>query len=176
MVLTHENRRGAFTVWEAPTMKRTIWSSLILQKVRRRPSEWLYSPDPACEKSPPGTAISTADPRRHPFRIGRLYNTALVTVERQGGWGLPLNVLNAEAAQGSTAASRRKAEVEAERPTRLRHDRDQPRPGAGCLKWAIYEGELDSQDAEFYRECPGFEMRPLSGTEPRATGGFCRRR
>jgi DNA-binding transcriptional ArsR family regulator len=28
------------------------------------------------------------------FRLGHLYNTALVTVERQGGWGLtPLNVL-----------------------------------------------------------------------------------
>jgi DNA-binding transcriptional ArsR family regulator len=93
------------------------------------------------------------------YRLGYLYNTALVTVERQGGWGLtPLNVLKR---RGYPRIHRRKEEGKKRerRTVRLGFDMTETNRALvlDALREAVTEGEFDSPTVEFYKECLVFE-------------------
>jgi hypothetical protein len=105
------------------------------------------------------------------FRLGHLYNTALVTVERQGGWGLtPLNVLKR---RGYPRIHRRKEEGKKRerRTVRLGFDMTETNRALvlDALREAVTEGDLDSSTVDFYRECLVFEYG--SNGKPQAATG-----
>jgi DNA-binding transcriptional ArsR family regulator len=96
------------------------------------------------------------------YRLGILYNTALVTVERQGGWGLtPLNVLKR---RGYPRIHRRVEEGKKtkRRGVRLGFDMTETNRALvlDSLREALREGELETCDADFLREALVFEYGP----------------
>jgi len=173
MVVCNPNRRGNFTVWEAPDDEE----------------DYLVVCDPSegSEGDPQDVAVFARSTLREVagwhghidrgilgdvlYRIGRLYNTALVTVERQGGWGLtPIHVLER---RGYPRIHRRVEEGKRKRKRTVRLGFDMTETNRAlvldALKWAVYEGELESPDADFYRECLVFEYG--SNGKPQAQGG-----
>lgn len=161
MVVCQPNRKGAFTVWEAPDDDEDYVV--------------VCDPSEGSEGDPQDVCVFARSSLREVagwhghidrgllgdvlYRIGRLYNTALVTVERQGGWGLtPLHVLQR---RGYPRIHRRIEEGKRKRVRNVRWGFDMTETNRALvldsLKWAIYEGELDSPDQDFYRECLVFE-------------------
>jgi hypothetical protein len=173
VVSVREHRRGRLTVWEAPQDEEDY---IIVCD----PSEGSAGDPQDAVVLARGSLREVASWHGHIdrgdlgdvlFRLGHLYNTALVTVERQGGWGLtPLNVLKR---RGYPRIHRRKEEGKKRerRTVRLGFDMTETNRALvlDALREAVTEGDLDSPTVDFYRECLVFEYG--SNGKPQAATG-----
>lgn len=163
-VSVRERRRGPLTIWEAP----------------HEDDDYLIVCDPSegSDGDPQAVVVLARSTLREVaawhgyidrgdlgdvlYRLGVLYNTALVTVERQGGWGLtPLNVLKR---RGYPRIHRRIEEGKRQRKRNVRLGFDMTETNRALvldsLREALREGELDTKDVAFLKEALVFEYGP----------------
>jgi hypothetical protein len=177
MVTVVPKRRGRLTIWEAP---------------KDDGEDYLISCDPSegSGGDPQDIVVLARSSLREVacwhghtdrgdlgdilFRLGWLYRAndetpALITAERQGGWGLtPLDVLRR---RGYPRIHRRKEEGKkrSKRTIRLGFDMTETNRALvlDSLHEAILEDDLDSPNVEFYKECLVFEYG--ANGKPQAT-------
>jgi len=159
-VVTREHRKGKLRVWEAPIEDEDY-------VIVCDPSEGSDGDPQDVVVLKASSLVEVAGWHGHIdrgdlgdvlWRMGHLYNTALVSVERQGGWGLtPLNVLQR---RGYPRIHRRFEEGKKRRKRGLRLGFDMTETNRAlildALREAVHEGDYDCPDVTVWAEMMTF--------------------